>query len=156
MYFYNAMKKTLWITKHFDDLTSTEIYDMFVIRQQVFIVEQDCAYQDVDDKDKNSYHLFGYNGSYLSAYLRIVPPKISYKEVSIGRVLTSKSDRNLGLGKILMKKGINEVERIFKTKIIRISAQTYLIKFYKELGFIKVGEPYLEDDIPHIEMILMS
>lgn len=150
------MKKTQWITKHFNDLSSTEIYDMFVLRQQVFIVEQDCAYQDVDDKDKNSYHVFGYQGDSLLAYLRIVPPKISYKEVSIGRVLTSKSHRNLGLGKKLMIKGINEVERIFYTKIIRISAQTYLIKFYTELGFTKVGESYLEDNIPHIEMILLN
>ena len=119
------MKKSQWIIKHFNDLTSIEMYDIFVLRQEVFIVEQDCAYQDADEKDKKSYHLLLYQRDSLLAYLRIVPPKISYKEVSIGRVLTSKSHRNLGLGKKIMIKGINEVQRIFHTKSIRISCLLY-------------------------------
>tara|TARA_B100001093_G_scaffold458019_1_gene470158 strand:- start:944 stop:1399 length:456 start_codon:yes stop_codon:yes gene_type:complete len=148
------MDVTRWSTKHFNDLTPDEIYEMYVLRQKVFVVEQNCAYQDADDKDRYSYHLFGYTSDSLSAYLRILPPNTSFNEVSIGRVLISKENRNLGIGKKLMRKGIKESYRIFSTKTIRISAQTYLIKFYESLGFIQINKPYLEDDILHIEMLL--
>jgi ElaA protein len=148
------MKNINWTIKHFIDLTPLEIYNMFFLRQKIFVVEQDCAYQDVDEKDKYSHHLFGFVGDSLSAYLRILPPNTSYNEVSIGRVLVSEENRHLGIGKKLMKKGIEDASKIFKTNSIRLSAQTYLVKFYESLGFKKVGEIYLEDNIPHIEMFL--
>lgn len=126
-----------------------------VLRQEVFIVEQNCPYLDADGKDKYSWHLLGYNDKgKLAAYARIVFPGVSYKEVSIGRVVSSKEQRRTGIGKELMREGLKNIERIYGNAPVRISAQTYLVNFYAEFGFVSTGKEYLEDDIPHTEMLL--
>jgi ElaA protein len=147
------MVELKWFIKSFKDLNSDELFDMYYLRQEVFVVEQNCPYQDCDEKDKNSFHLLAYDGEILVAYLRIVEPGISYDEPSIGRVVTKSTYRGKGLGKLLMEKGIEQVLSIFIKPDLRISAQQYLIPFYESLMFTTVGDGYLEDDIPHIEMI---
>ena len=111
-------------------------------------------YQDTDNKDALSYHLSGWDGNTLVAYCRILPPGISYPEASIGRVVASPAYRNTGCGRELMKEAIIRTQAQFDCNAIKISAQLYLQKFYEKLGFIQVSETYLEDNIPHIEMIL--
>tara|TARA_B100000401_G_scaffold361261_1_gene258916 strand:- start:427 stop:786 length:360 start_codon:yes stop_codon:yes gene_type:complete len=116
-------------------------------------VEQNCVYQDIDQKDHCSYHLMAYDNEILVAYLRIVHPGISYDEPSIGRVLTKMSYRRRGISKNIMQSAIQKVRDVYNHSNIRISAQEYLIPFYRSLNFVPVGEVYLEDDIPHIEMM---
>lgn len=127
---------------------------MFALRIEVFVVEQNCPYQDADGKDLKSSHVFGTNDhGELIACARIVSPGVSYKEVSIGRVATAMTVRGSGSGKELMRKSIKAIEEKFGQVPIRISAQSYLKKFYESFGFVQVGEEYLEDNIPHIEML---
>ena len=140
--------------RSYDELTKCELFDIFFLRQEVFIVEQNCVYQDIDQKDHYSYHLLAYDNEILVAYLRIVQPGISYKEPSIGRVITKMSYRRRGLSNNLINSAIQKVRDVYNHSNIRISAQEYLIPFYTSLNFVPVGEVYLEDDIPHIEMIL--
>jgi len=147
------MAELKWLIKPFKELKRDELFDMYYLRQEVFVVEHNCPYQDCDEKDKYSYHLLAYDGELLVAYLRIVEPGLSYTEASIGRVVTKFEYRGKGIGKILMIKGIDYVNSIFHRHTVRISAQQYLIPFYESLLFTTVGEGYLEDDIPHIEMI---
>lgn len=144
-----------WSVKHFSELTTTELYKIMQLRLAVFSVEQDCPYQDADDKDQDAWHLVAKNEQgELVAYSRILPPGISYKEVSIGRVISSSSVRGTGTGKLLMQKSFDFVYEKFGRVPIRISAQCYLTRFYTELGFKVVGEEYIEDHIPHIEMVM--
>jgi len=147
------MTQLKWLIKPFKDLKSNELFDIYYLRQEVFIVEQNCPYQDCDDKDKKSLHLLAYDGEILVSYLRIVEPGESFTEPSIGRVATKSTYRGQGIGRLLMKKGIEQSISIFNQNNLRISAQQYLIPFYESLMFTTVGEGYLEDDIPHIEMI---
>ncbi len=144
--------KIQWFLKDWSELSKDELYEMLALRIEVFVIEQNCPYQDVDGKDKKSRHLFALDESgKCVACLRLVKPGVSYKEWSIGRVVTSSSLRKTGLGKELMKKAMlffSELENPY----VRISAQSYLQKFYEDFGFKKVSEEYLEDDIPHIEM----
>jgi len=142
----------------FNQLSLDELYDLLQLRQDVFVVEQDCPYLDADGKDKLSHHILGKDKSNkIQACTRIVPPGISYREyVSIGRVVTSKESRGSGAGKALMKFSIDQCKIIFPENKIKISAQTYLNKFYTDLGFVKIGAEYLEDDIPHQAMILSN
>ena len=144
---------TAWKYKCFDELKNQELYDILKLRSMVFVVEQNCVYQDIDDKDLKSWHLLGYHHNELVAYLRIIPQGISYPEASIGRVVTHPDYRKKGLGIELMKTGIEKTLNQFNADKIKISAQCYLIKFYSDLGFLAQGEEYLEDDIPHIHMI---
>lgn len=139
----------------FKEFSIDELYAVLRLRAEVFVVEQDCVYQDLDDKDQEGYHLLGYDkDGDLVAYTRLLPKGISYTEYpSIGRVITSMKVRRNGAGKILMEKSIEEVQRLFGIVPIKISAQVYLDKFYRNLGFKPVGEEYLEDGIPHISMI---
>ncbi len=139
--------------RSYKELTKCELYDIYFLRQEVFIVEQNCVYQDIDQKDHYSYHLLAYDNEILVAYLRIVYPGISYNEPSIGRVVTRMSHRRRGLSKNIVKAAIQKVRDVYNHSNIRISAQEYLIPFYKSLDFVSVGEVYLEDDIPHIEMM---
>ena len=145
-----------WIVRSYEELSKDELFDMCEVRQEVFVVEQNCPYQDCDQKDKQSHHLMCYNNELLVAYLRIVKPGISYKEPSIGRVLTKLSSRKKGLGIELMKQGLAFCALQYPATNIRISAQQYLLPFYQSLGFYPVGEGYLEDDIPHMEMCYTS
>jgi len=142
-----------WISKPFEELSTEELFKIIFLREHVFVVEQKCAYQDCDYKDLDSYHLMGWYGDELVAYLRIIKAGISYKEVSIGRVVVSPEHRKKGLGFLLMQEGIRVALAKYNSGIIRISAQQYLIPFYESLSFSTTGEGYLEDDIPHIEMV---
>lgn len=149
--------KLTWFCKKFEELSNTELYDAMVLRQEVFVVEQNCPYLDADGKDKHSWHLLGYdeNGK-LAAYARIVFPGVSYQEVAIGRVVSSQTHRRTGAGKELMREALKAIERIYGKTPVRISAQTYLVRFYAEFGFASTGKEYSEDDIPHTEMLLKN
>lgn len=143
-----------WVYKTFEELTTNQLYTILELRSEVFIVEQNCVYQDVDGKDKKSFHLMAWNGDELVAYTRIVPPGISFSEASIGRVITTSRYRGLGIGVTLLEKSIQHTFKSYQTHQIRIGAQLYLQKFYEGFGFIAQGEEFLEDGIPHIEMLL--
>lgn len=138
--------------KHFKELTIEELYEILKVRAAVFVVEQKCAYQDLDDKDKNAYHLYLKDEKGIQAYLRVLDKGVSYKEASVGRVLTVK--RGGGLGYRILLEGIRTARQKFGADKIRISAQAYAKEFYQKAGFKQVSEEYLEDDIPHIEMLL--
>ena len=142
-----------WFCKHFKDISAEELYKIIQLRISVFVVEQNCPYQDADGKDIKSQHVLGIQNGELIAYSRIVFPGVSYKEVSIGRVVTSLKIRNTGAGKILMKKTMEYIREEFGKVPIRIGAQLYLEKFYGGFGFIREGDEYLEDGIPHIIML---
>lgn len=139
--------------KRFSELTTEQLYEILKIRAEIFIVEQNCAYQDVDSRDRESYHLFLEENNEIVAYLRILPKGISYKEVSIGRVLTKECYRKKGLSRDLINKAIVFITDTLGEKQIRISAQVYLQEFYKSLGFKPKSDIYLEDGIEHIEML---
>ncbi len=141
---------------HFGQLKSVELYEILALRMQVFCVEQNCVYQDLDGKDLNAYHLTLRDESgKLLGYTRLLPKGISYEAyASIGRVVSDPSARGKGLGKILMEESIRKIKALYPNDPVKIGAQTYLIKFYTALGFEAVGEGYLEDNIPHISMIL--
>ncbi|WP_286922980.1 MULTISPECIES: GNAT family N-acetyltransferase [Lysinibacillus] len=142
-----------WQIKEFNQLTTKELYEILKVRAEVFVVEQQCIFQDIDSKDEVSYHLFLEDHSEIVAYLRILPPNISYSEVAIGRVLTKAEHRKKGISKKLVQNAINFVTDSLGEQAIRISAQAYLLKFYNDLGFEPVSEVYLEDGIEHIEML---
>ncbi|MCM1989465.1 GNAT family N-acetyltransferase [Oceanirhabdus seepicola] len=139
--------------KKFSDLTVEELYGILKLRNEVFVVEQECIYQDCDNKDKNAYHLFVEENSEIIAYLRILEKGISYDEISIGRVVVAKEQRKKGLARKIMMKAIDFIQEELNEYEIRISAQEYLIDFYKSLGFEEVSEVYLEDSLPHKEML---
>jgi ElaA protein len=143
-----------WKCKYFEQLDTRELYEILHIRDKVFIIEQQCLYLDADGNDYHCLHLCGYEEGELVAYARILPPGHSYREVSIGRVACIFEKRGKGLGKKLMELALLECERHFPGQSIKISAQSYLIDFYKFMGFLPIGEPYLEDQIPHQSMIL--
>jgi ElaA protein len=147
-----------WYHKHFNDLSSTELYQILQLRNEVFIVEQNCPFQDLDDKDFKCFHLLGFDtdSQKVMAYTRIVPAGVSYEEASIGRVVTSPQARGGGIGKELMQKSIELLEELYGGVSIKIGAQYYLKKFYESFGFQQVEEIYLEDGIEHILMIKKS
>lgn len=142
-----------WQLKDFDSLTPHELYAILRLRTEVFVVEQACIFQDMDNKDQLSYHLMGWENNNLVAYTRLVPPGISYNEPSIGRVLTSPAARGSGIGKLLMEKSIEQTIHLYGKTPIKLGAQLYLKKFYESLGFRQTSDIYDEDGINHIEMI---
>ncbi|MCH9675879.1 MAG: GNAT family N-acetyltransferase [Gammaproteobacteria bacterium] len=146
-----------WRWRHFDDLTRESLYAILQLRQEVFVVEQDCVYLDADGLDSAAYHLTGSVGdsehSEVVAYTRVVPAGLKFAELSIGRVLTSQSVRGRGVGRNLMHETLRRIELFFPGADIRISAQHYLERFYTDLGFRTESAPYDEDGIPHIEML---
>ena len=142
-----------WQLKSFDALTPHELYAILRLRTEVFVVEQTCIFQDMDNKDQLSFHFMGFEKNTLVAYTRLVPPGISYNEPSIGRVVTSSSIRRGGLGKLLMTKSIEEIIRLYGKTPIKIGAQLYLKNFYESLGFTQTSDVYDEDGIDHIEML---
>ena len=141
-----------WSVKKFDDLTPHELYAILQLRSEVFGVEQNCVYQDMDNKDQFCFHMMGWQDSLLVAYTRLVPPGISYTEPSIGRVVTSQAVRRTGLGKTLMEISIAEIIKLYGNMPIKIGAQFYLKKFYESFDFEQSGDLYDEDGIPHIHM----
>lgn len=143
-----------WILKKFDELSTYELYAILRLRNEVFVVEQNCVYQDTDNNDQQCWHLMGWKDELLAAYTRIIPPGILNDLPSIGRVVTSPAVRRTGLGKKLMKKSIETVEKLFGKTSILIGAQLYLKGFYESLGFRQSGSVYLEDGIEHIKMKL--
>jgi ElaA protein len=143
-----------WTFKSFEELTTTELYAILQLRSDVFVVEQNCVYLDIDGKDKKSFHLMAWQDDDLAAYTRLVPPGISFTEASIGRVLSSPKYRGLGIGITLMQKSIHHTLESYATNKIRIGAQLYLKKFYEGFGFVAQGDEFLEDGIPHIEMLI--
>jgi ElaA protein len=140
-----------WCALH--ELTAQQLYALFAARQAVFIVEQDCAYQDMDGLDENAEHLIGWSGADVAAYLRLLAPGVRFAEPSLGRVLTTNPFRRSGLGRELMLKGLAHAYERYPGHVIRIGAQSYLEKFYGSLGFVVASEPYFEDGIPHVEML---
>ena len=166
---------------HFSELTVYELYDAMALRQEIFSVEQNCAYLDADGKDLLGFHLLGYADSselkiknsklsentegfeiststpVLVAYTRLLPKGVSYDNyASIGRVVNAVKVRGQGVGKMLMDESIRQMARLFPNEPVKIGAQTYLLKFYTSLGFVSTGEEYLEDNIPHTSMILKN
>jgi len=144
----------LWECKSFPNLSLATFYIILRARQEVFILEQNCNYLDCDGKDEQSYHMVAYDGEDIAAYMRILPPGLNYKEASMGRILTTKNHRKQGLGKELMKRGLLFSKEVLNYKSIKISAQSYLVPFYSNFSFQSTGSEYLEDDIPHTEMVL--
>ena len=142
-----------WEWKGFNELTAEQMYTVLCVRQEVFVLEQECLYLDADGKDRNSFHLMGFDGAELMAYARIVEPGFSYEEVSIGRILSSKKARGTGAGVELMNQALSRIEDKYGKVFVRISAQSYLEKFYQKFGFEPTGKEYLEDEIPHMEML---
>jgi ElaA protein len=143
-----------WSVKHFSELTTEELYAILQLRSEVFVVEQNCVFLDMDDKDQSCYHLMGWKGNLLAAYTRLVPPGVAYALSSIGRVVTSPKARGKGTGRMLMQKSIDEAQRLFGKEPIKIGAQLYLQEFYSSFGFQTTSDVYLEDGIEHIEMTL--
>lgn len=138
--------------KTFKELNTTELYTILQLRAEVFVVEQNCVYQDLDGKDKNALHVIGTKRDKIVAYTRIFEAGEYYNVPSIGRVVVAKEERRYGYGKIIMEASIQAVKEHLKEDAIKISAQEYLKNFYNDLGFKEVGESYLEDGIPHIAM----
>lgn len=143
-----------FLLKKFDQLTLEELYRILQIRSEVFVVEQDCVYQDLDGRDRSSHHVLGMVEEKIHAYTRIVPPGVSFDQyASIGRVLTTMKVRRGGYGRLLMKQSVAYCKQLYPSHGIKISAQTYLLDFYSGLDFKADGEGYLEDGIPHIGMV---
>lgn len=136
----------------FRDLTPLMLQRIYKLRCEVFVVEQQCAYADVDDKDLEAWHLCLFDGPRLIGYARLLPPGVSYNSCSIGRVVVDTAYRNKQIGRQLMTEAIMQSQHLFKTSVITISAQHYLQGFYESLGFKPKGSVYLEDSIPHIKM----
>ncbi len=141
------------VVKTFDELSTQELYEILRLRSEVFVVEQDCVYQDVDNKDQKALHVLGLKDGELVAYTRMFKPGDYFKNASIGRVVVPKSQRKYGHGKQIMQVSMVALAQRFPNTTIEISAQKYLLKFYTELGFEAVGEEYLEDGIPHVRML---
>jgi len=144
----------IWKIKPFEELTTAELYAILRLRSEVFIIEQNCAYQDLDNSDQKALHLMGTDEeSQLLAYTRIFAPGIKFTEASIGRVVTSPLARGKGAGRELMERSISELQQHYGVIPIKIGAQQYLQRFYTSLGFEQTSDTYLEDGIPHIEML---
>ncbi|WP_294290766.1 GNAT family N-acetyltransferase [uncultured Chryseobacterium sp.] len=147
------MSKIIWKIKTFDGLTVPELYAVIKARVDVFVVEQNCPYPDLDGYDQKAVHLWAEEDGGVLAYCRIFDKGIKYNEASIGRVLTTEKARGKNLGKQLIAYAVQTIENRFRTPEIRISAQDYLLRFYGDFGFEDTGKKYLEDDIPHTEML---
>lgn len=141
-----------WKYEPFDALTNTELYAILRLRSEVFVVEQNCVYLDMDGKDAGAFHLSAWDGEALVAYCRILPPGLTFEQASIGRVISNAQYRGMGAGRQLMERAIALTLAEWQTGHIVIGAQLYLKSFYESLGFRQFGEGYLEDGIPHIHM----
>lgn len=139
--------------KTFKEFTTQELYDVLQLRSEVFVVEQNCVYQDIDGKDQNALHVIGYKEENIIAYTRVFKPGYYFNEASIGRVVVKDTERQHQYGYDVMMASIEAIKNHYKVDIIKISAQTYLKRFYNNLEFHEVGEEYLEDGIPHVVMI---
>ena len=143
-----------WHCKKLTTLTTLQLYDIIAVRNEVFVVEQDCVYNDADGKDVDAYHLFAYENNKIAAYARLLAPNVAFTEASIGRVLTAKDVRKMGYGIKLIQKAVEQTISLYGEHDIKIGAQLYLKKFYESFGFKQTSQMYLEDGIEHIEMLL--
>ena len=141
-----------WHFAPFAELTPQHVHDLYRLRAAVFVVEQNCVFQDVDGVDPRCWHLLGYSGDELVAYSRLLPAGVKFEEPSIGRVITAPSVRRTGLGRVLMAEAMKRAAQLWPGQQIRIGAQAHLERFYNDFGFTKSSEPYDEDGIIHIEM----
>lgn len=144
-----------WVCKKFSELSLNELYAILQLRSEVFVVEQHCYYQDLDDKDMKAYHLLGWRSGNLEAYSRLLPPGLSYVEPSIGRVVLKNTMRGNGWGKTLMEQSIQLSYKLWGIQSIKIGAQYHLKRFYEQLGFVQCSDIYDDAGIDHIEMIKM-
>lgn len=142
-----------FIIKKYEFISKDELYAILQLRSEVFVVEQDCVYQDIDGKDDKAVHVLGYKDDQLIAYTRIFKPGAYFEEASIGRVLVKENHRKFKYGYDLMNASIEAISNYYDEKTIKISAQKYLKNFYNNLGFKEQGTEYLEDGIPHMVMI---
>ena len=143
-----------WNGCAFAALSLEDLHDVLALRQRVFIVEQDCAFNDIDGRDPQGYHLLGRDGQgQLMAYARILPPGIYFPERSIGRVVTAPEARGLGLGRRLMQEALRQLVQQFGPEPLRLAAQSHLQRFYGQSGFVTNGAEYIEDGIPHVPML---
>ena len=142
-----------WVLKAFNDLTPLELYALLRLRSEVFVVEQNCVFLDMDNKDQQCHHLMGIQNDQLVAYTRLVPPGLIYEQPSIGRVVTAPEARSSGIGKLLMNQSIDHVRKLYGSQPIKIGAQLYLKRFYESFGFQQISNVYLEDGIEHIYML---
>lgn len=140
------------IVKHFRDLTAEEVYDLLRLRVDVFVVEQNCPYPEIDGKDKDAYHVFLREGSAIKAYLRVLPPSVSFDTCALGRVIAS--ERRRGLGSRIVAAGIQAAREYYQAQVITLEAQVYAKGLYEKAGFRQISEEFLEDGIPHIKMRL--
>ena len=143
-----------WTIRFFDELSPHELYEIIWLRNEVFVVEQNCLFQDADHKDLKAWHLMGWGATGgLAAYCRLLPPGVSYEAASIGRVVTHADVRGTGAGKLLLQQAIHHCASLFGEGPIEIGAQLYLKAFYESMGFVQAGAVYLEDGIEHIHMV---
>ncbi len=142
-----------WECLHFNNLTNTQLYTLLRLRSEVFVVEQNCVFLDMDNKDQYCHHLLGYDGDNLVSSARLLGPNTAYNQMSIGRVVSSPAYRGTGAGKALMQESIKACYQLFGNGDIKIGAQLYLKAFYESLGFVQTSDIYDEDGIDHIEMI---
>lgn len=139
--------------KSYKELSLRELYDLLRLRSEVFVVEQECIYQDIDGKDEKALHVLGFENDKLVAYSRCFPPGFYFKEAAIGRVLVKEGFRKKSYGHEILRASIDAVKDTFNTGSIKVSAQQYLTTFYESHGFVQTGKGYLEDGIPHIAMV---
>jgi ElaA protein len=145
-----------WRFAPFGALSTLELYELLQLRSEVFVVEQACVFQDMDGADTEAMHLLGMQDGRLVAYARCFAPGVKFAEASIGRVVTHASARGGGTGHLLMKQAVEKLQQHWGPQAIRIGAQARLEKFYNQHGFVQDGEPYIEDGIPHIEMLRVA
>ncbi len=143
-----------WRFARFDELSPRELYDILRLRTEVFVMEQDCVFQDMDGADPEGWHLFARADGRVAAYCRFLGPGVKFAEPSIGRVVTAMPVRGTGLGRVLMAEAIRRGRALWPGQAIRIGAQQRLERFYRSLGFVTDSAMYLEDGIPHIEMVI--
>lgn len=145
--------KISWKIKTWEQLKTNELYSILKLRSKVFVVEQNCVYQDIDDKDKLAIHIFGFVERKIIAYSRLFNKKEYFKETSFGRAVVESANRGKGIGDMLVEKSLLTIKEKYKEQKVKISAQAHLVNFYKKHGFKTIGKEYLEDGIPHIAML---
>ncbi|MGE5865532.1 MAG: GNAT family N-acetyltransferase [Rhizobacter sp.] len=149
----HAAPDLTWHHRRFEALDAATLYAILRLRSEVFVVEQQCIYGDVDGKDVEAHHVWAMDGDHLAAYARVLPPGVSFDEASIGRVVTAPPYRSMGAGRLLVARSIEACERSFGAQPIRIGAQSHLQRFYGRFGFVACSDEYVEDGIPHIDML---
>jgi ElaA protein len=142
-----------WQCLSFEQLTTKQLYTILGLRSQVFVVEQDCVYQDIDGADPQALHVCGWDGEQLVAYARLFAPGVKFAEAALGRVISNPACRGSGAGRQLLQQCLSYLSQHYGNQAVRISAQSYLCAFYQSFGFAVVSDEYLEDDIPHLEML---